>query len=273
MTTKLVAIQGASYALYSADDIHGNAPDSGPALFENATLYEWEHDFELVQNIETWLRSKFSDFSCIGRLSILEYLRDKVMQGEVRVVRAEPMSADNGFVQPPRLAAPGSWETKPFDPPYTYYSSLPVAPFDFDGWHSQLESWTNDFSDAVATALPTLRGSNLTRTRLNVAAAIVGAFNQGSRLTDAVDLGDLTAIGEASTPLSGAAPFEYFSGAPSGGVLSMAMRSGRDAQCFADYEQDMEMCNVAKAMYGGDPRTYALCSSRASENYRTCLGY
>ena len=52
MTTKLVAIQGASYALYSADDIHGNAPDSGPALFENATLYEWEHDFELVQNIE-----------------------------------------------------------------------------------------------------------------------------------------------------------------------------------------------------------------------------
>lgn len=53
----------------------------------------------------------------------------------------------------------------------------------------------------------------------------------------------------------------------------MAMRSGRDAQCFADYEQDMEMCNVAKAMYGGDPRTYALCSSRASENYRTCLGY
>jgi hypothetical protein len=268
MTTKLVAIQGASYALYSADDIHGNAPDSGPALFENATLYEWEHDFELVQNIETWLRSKFSDFSCIGRLSILEYLRDKVMQGEVRVVRAEPMSADNGFVQPPRLAAPRSWETKPFDPPYTYYSSLPVAPFDFDGWHSQLESWTNDFSDAVATALPTLRGSNLTRTRL-----IVGVFNQGSRLTDAVDLGDLTAIGEASTPLSGAAPFEYFSSAPSGGVLSMAMRSGRDAQCFADYEQDMEMCNVAKAMYGGDPRTYALCSSRASENYRTCLGY
>ncbi|QIN60193.1 hypothetical protein SBC1_01680 [Caballeronia sp. SBC1] len=273
MTTKLVAIQGTSYALYSADDIHGNAPDSGTALFENATLYEWEHDFELVQNIETWLRSKFSDFSCIGRLSILEYLRDKVMQGEVRVVRAEPMSADNGFVQPPRLAAPRSWETKPFDPPYTYYSLLPVAPFDFDGWHSQLESWTNDFGDAVATALPTLRGSNLTRTRLNVAAAIVGVFNQGSRLTDAVDLGDVTAIGEASTPLSGAAPFEYFSSAPSDGVLSMAMRSGRDAQCFADYEQDMEMCNVAKAMYGGDPRTYTLCSSRASENYRTCLGY
>jgi hypothetical protein len=273
MPRELIVVHGTAYASYAEHEVHGNATDSGPALFEGASLYDWVNDFELVRDAETWLRSKFSDFSCIGRLSILEYLRNKVMQGEVRVVRAEPMSADNGFVQPPRLAAPRSWETKPFDPPYTYYSSLPVASFDFDGWQSQLESWTNDFSDAVATALPTLRGSNLTRTQLNVAAAIVGVFNQGSRLTDAVDLGDVTAIGEASTPLSGAAPFEYFSSAPSDGVLSMAMRSGRDAQCFADNEQDMEMCNVAKAMYGGDPRTYALCSSRASENYRTCLGY
>jgi hypothetical protein len=273
MPRELIVVHGTTYASYAEHEVHGNATDSGPALFEGASLYDWVNDFELVRDAETWLRSKFSDFSCIGRLSILEYLRNKVMQGEVRVVRAEPMSADNGFVQPPRLAAPRSWETKPFDPPYTYYSSLPVASFDFDGWQSQLESWTNDFSDAVATALPTLRGSNLTRTQLNVAAAIVGVFNQGSRLTDAVDLGDVTAIGEASTPLSGAAPFEYFSSAPSDGVLSMAMRSGRDAQCFADNEQDMEMCNVAKAMYGGDPRTYALCSSRAAENYRTCLGY
>jgi hypothetical protein len=183
------------------------------------------------------------------------------------------MNADNGFVQPPRLAAPHSWETKPFVPEYTYYSSLPEAPFDCDGWHSRVEGWTNDFAHEIATALPTLRSSTLMRTRLNVAAAIVGVFNQGTRLTDAVDLGDVTTTGEAPTPLGGAAPFEYFSSAPPDGLMSMAMRSGRDAQCFADYEQDMEMCNVAKAMYGGDPRTYALCSSRASENYRTCLGY
>ena len=183
------------------------------------------------------------------------------------------MNADNGFVQPPRLAAPHSWETKPFVPEYTYYSSLPEAPFDCDGWHSRVEGWTNDFAHEIATALPTLRSSTLMRTRLNVAAAIVGVFNQGTRLTDAVGLGDGAIISDASTPLGRAAPFEYFSSAPPDGLMSMAMRSGRDAQCFADYEQDMEMCNVAKAMYGGDPRTYALCSSRASENYRTCLGY
>jgi hypothetical protein len=143
-------------------------------------------DFELVRDVETWLRSKFSDFRCIGRVSILEYLRTKVMQGEVRVVREEPMNADNGF---------------------------------------------------------------------------------------AVDLGDVTTLGDAPTPLGGAAPFEYFSSAPSDGVMSMAMRSGRDAQCFADYEQNMDACVMAKALFGGDPRTYALCTSKAFSNYQTCLGY
>jgi hypothetical protein len=277
MTTNLIAIQGTTYSLYARHDIHGNRPDSGSALFEGASLYDWENDFELVRDVEIWLTSKFSDFRCIGRVSILEYLRDKVTQGEVRVVREESTNADNGFVQPPGLAAPRSWETKPFEAECTYYSSLPAAPFDFDGWHSKVEGWTNDFANEMATALPTLRGSNLMRTRLNVAAAIVGAFGGGLRLTDAaaadVDLGDVNPIGDTPTPLGDAAPFEYFSSAPSDGVLSVATRSGREAQCFADYEQDMEMCNAAKAMYGGDPRTYALCSSRASENYRTCLGY
>ncbi|MGX6999763.1 hypothetical protein [Caballeronia sp. KNU42] len=240
-------------------------------MFEGVSLYDWEYDFELVRAVETWLTSKFSDFRCIGRVSILEYLRDKVTQGEVRVVREESTDADNGFVRPPGLAAPSSWETKPFEAEYTYYSSLPAAPFDFDGWHSQLEGWTNDFANEMATALPTLRGSNLMRTRLKVAAAIVGVFNQGTRLTDAVDLGDATTLGDAHTPLDGAAPFQYFSSAPTDGAMSMAMHSERDAQCFAEYEEDLEMCNAGKALFGGDLRTYALCRSRAFENYSNCL--
>lgn len=275
MTTNLIAIQGATYSLYSRHDIHGNRPNSGAALFEGVSLYDWENDFELVRAVETWLTSKFSDFRCIGRVSILEYLRDKVTQGEVRVVREESTDADNGFVRPPGLAAPSSWETKPFEAEYTYYSSLPAAPFDFDGWHSQLEGWTNDFANEMATALPTLRGSNLMRTRLKVAAAIVGAFGGGLRLTDAadVDFGDVKPIGDAPTPLGGAAPFEYFSSAPSNGVMSMAVRSEREAQCFTDYERNMDACDMIKAVFGGDPRTYALCSSRAFSNYQTCLGY
>jgi hypothetical protein len=273
MTTRSIAIQGSTYVLYAKHEHHGSAPDCGRALFDNASLYDWEHDFELVRSVEIWLNSTFSNFRCIGRISVLEYLRHKVMDGAVHVIREDSMDADNGFVRPPRLAAPHSLETKPFVPEYTYYSWLPAAPFDFDAWHSQIEGWTNEFAQDIATALPALRGSSLMRTRLHVAAAIAGLFNQGTSLMDTVDLGDVTTIEDVPTPLSGAAPFEYFSSASSDGVLSMTMRSGRDAQCFADYERDMEMCNAAKAMYGGDPRTYALCRSRASENYRTCLGY
>lgn len=279
MTTNLIAIRGTTYSLHARHDIHGNRPDSGAGLFAGASLSDWQHDFELVRDVETWLTSKFPDFRCIGRVSILEYLREKVEHGEIRVVREQSTNADNGFVQPPGLAAPCSWETKPFAAEHTYYSSLPAAPFDFDGWHSQVESWTNDFANEIATALPILRGSSLQRTRLNVAAAIVGAFGGGLHLTDPdadaaeVDLGDVKPIDHAATALGDAAPFEYLSSAPSVNVLSVAVRSVHEAQCFAEYEEDMEMCNVAKAMYGGDPRTYALCSSRASENYRSCLGY
>ena len=109
-------VQGTTYALYAKHDIHGNAPDSGPVLFEGASLYDWENDFELVRDVETWLRSKFSDFRCIGRVSILEYLRDKVMQGEVRMVRGNQQTQTMVSSNHPGLPRRGHGRRNPLYP-------------------------------------------------------------------------------------------------------------------------------------------------------------
>jgi hypothetical protein len=42
MTRELIVIQGTPYALYAKHEIHRNPPDLGPALFEGASLYDWE---------------------------------------------------------------------------------------------------------------------------------------------------------------------------------------------------------------------------------------
>lgn len=78
-----------------------------------------------------------------------------------------------------------------------------------------------------------------------------------------------------STPLGDAVPFEYVKSATGNDVLSIAARGvseSHEAQCFADYENDLEICNFAGALYK-DPRTFALCKQRAFSNNQTCRGY
>lgn len=81
---------------------------------------------------------------------------------------------------------------------------------------------------------------------------------------------------DASTLLGDAQPFEYSEDAPEGAVQELAARGVSEedeAECHAQYELEMEMCNVKAAMVGGDPRAYAKCSRDAFDNYQACRGY
>jgi hypothetical protein len=81
--------------------------------------------------------------------------------------------------------------------------------------------------------------------------------------------------GGESTPLGDAQPFEYIPDELSDDVTELAARGvseAHEAECFANYESDMEQCQVARAMYQ-DPRTYALCIERAFSKFQTCRGY
>jgi hypothetical protein len=91
----------------------------------------------------------------------------------------------------------------------------------------------------------------------------------GSGIDSATDVGD------DATPLGDALPFEYGGNVTGDNVFVISARgvSAEDeAECFAQYEQDMMACDMVGAMYR-DSRTYLLCKQRAFSNYQTCRGF
>ena len=81
-------------------------------------------------------------------------------------------------------------------------------------------------------------------------------------------------LGKA-TPLSDAEPFEYSEESPPGNAIEIAARGvseADEAECLADYELDLQMCDVARATFQ-DLRTLALCKARAFAKYQTCRGF
>ena len=81
--------------------------------------------------------------------------------------------------------------------------------------------------------------------------------------------------GDASTPLGDAQTFEYTSDGLSDDVMELAARGASDAdeaECFAQYERDMDLCNALGGPMGG-ARGISLCKQQAFQNYQQCRGY
>jgi hypothetical protein len=82
-------------------------------------------------------------------------------------------------------------------------------------------------------------------------------------------------FGEESPPLDEASPFEYSQNSLISDVIDIAARGVSDAneaECFAEYEFDLEQCNVVVAMTR-DPRSLAMCKETAFSNYQRCRGF
>ncbi len=91
-----------------------------------------------------------------------------------------------------------------------------------------------------------------------------------------IDIGEGTGNGVGSTPLGDAAPFEFVKSATGDDVLSMAARGfgeSVEADCFYQYERDMDICNALAGMMGSGMRGLALCKQNAFQDYQTCRGF
>jgi hypothetical protein len=78
-----------------------------------------------------------------------------------------------------------------------------------------------------------------------------------------------------STPLGDARPFAYSEDASTGDVQDLAARGvseAEEAECFSQYERDMDMCRALGNPMGGG-RGQALCEQNAFDNYQQCRGY
>jgi hypothetical protein len=78
-----------------------------------------------------------------------------------------------------------------------------------------------------------------------------------------------------STQPGDAQPFEYSDDSTGRDVTDLAARGvseAEEAECDSIYDAEMTACQAANAMFR-DPRSYALCSQRAFQNYQACRGY
>ncbi|WP_240158995.1 hypothetical protein [Burkholderia sp. Ax-1724] len=71
-------------------------------------------------------------------------------------------------------------------------------------------------------------------------------------------------------------PFQYVEGTTGRDVQQIVARgvsAAEEAECDAQYALEMELCNVNRAMAGGDFRAWKKCSDDAFSNYQACRGY
>ncbi|WP_028215786.1 hypothetical protein [Paraburkholderia oxyphila] len=132
-----------------------------------------------------------------------------------------------------------------------------------------------------AAAALASNGDDLLGVVEGAAGAVLGGGDGSDDGEDADDSGapddDLFGAGSASdsTPLGDAQPFEYSEDSANSDVTDLAARGVSEedeAECFAQYEEDMEMCGAGSATYGS-PAYYTECSQRAFSRYQQCRGY
>lgn len=80
---------------------------------------------------------------------------------------------------------------------------------------------------------------------------------------------------DPTTPLGDAQPFEYSEDTEQENAVEVAARGVSEedeAECYTQYERDMDECNAYRSAMGG-ARFMESCSQRAFMNYQQCRGY
>jgi hypothetical protein len=87
----------------------------------------------------------------------------------------------------------------------------------------------------------------------------------------AFDLGEVTDVDSATTPLGDAVPFEYIKSAASevsDTVAGVFLTPAEEAECMFQYNTDMTECG---AWYAAKPSSWGMCKQRAADRLARCV--
>jgi hypothetical protein len=309
MTHELMRYGGYRYLLYKRWDFAPNgrteeqkeALDAGAALFKAANFHHWGTQPELVERVQKFLVESFASYrpSQYGERpsDVINALCWEVRNGAALIVRAAPAYiAHDGFV-PARddyaaydrdiaeRASSYAARSKAYSEDLKAYNK---AIDDRIEWESRsalkpfrhIESVT-EAGERNRAAWAALGGlASLGSAALSIVASSSSSSPSPSPSPsiedDSLNLGDMSSTGAGSTPLGDAAPFEYVKSATGDDVMSMAARGFGEsvqADCFYQYERDMNICNALAGMMGSGMRGLALCKQNAFQDYQTCRGF
>jgi hypothetical protein len=278
MTTELTRYNGYRYVLRKGRNFTDDAEriKAGHAMLMHADMYVWESNAALVARVESFLLKEFSWYSRLAKSArdtlqtLLAYVRD----GAVIV------SEENG-------ATTSAFENGgfTFDPPAQEarrYSSTP----DYAARAAANAASLREYNDAIDARIERERLLNSPSFEdtlpldMSFLLSVVGMVSRGMNLerqaAQKIASGFNERADNITTPLSDAAPFEYVEPGTDNDVLSVAVRGmgeAMNADCFYQYERDMDICNALAGMMGSGMRGLALCKQNAFEDYQTCRGF
>ncbi len=290
--------EGHRFLLYKKWDYapNGRTPEqtkaleAGKALFKAANFEHWASQPELVARVQKFLVESIPSYraSPYGDRpgDIIKALCWEVRNEAVVIVRAKPeYIAHDGFV--PKREFDYAAYKRDQDARGRAYMARSKA------YSDDLKAYNKAIDDRIrreANALKPYRHiesvteageRNLAAwAKRDALAALASAASMvasslPSRDDDVFDLGEVSEIGTGSTPLGDAAPFEYGKSTTGSDVMSIAARGvseSHEAECFAEYERDMDECSAYRSAMGGQ-RFMDTCSQRAFMKYQQCRGY
>ena len=280
---------------FEPEEKRKEAVEAGKRFTASAYADVWAKDAELVKRVRVFLRENFHWHDRLatsgGDLSVVQTLMDMVRGGSVVVIPEKPILS-GGIAWPSKKPASSSfWGVEDYDPPRyasvkeRYLAQIAELQANETPW-SVIEAMNDSINQKFMHAavlidplgmLPTFARAgwiskyglpDLSRWGQDANADADSNTPDESIFSDSDEA-------DVRTPLGDAQPFELGESTVSDDVREMAARGvseGQEAECFANYELDMENCNVKKALYQ-DLRTLLACQQEAFQKYQTCRGY
>jgi hypothetical protein len=252
---------------------------AGAKLFADRNERHWASQPEVVARIRTFIKESIpwhlSGMWEDNPREVVTCLCRCVLDGSVVILRAEPAYiAHSGFV-PTRQFDDAAYEKDIAERASSYAARSKAHRDDLLAYNQAIDERDARTASALKPFrhIETIAEAGARNIAARAASALL-ASALASR-SDAFDLGEVMDAGSGATPLGDAAPFEYGKGSMGNDVLSIVARGFGEsvqADCFADYESNIDMCYALAGHIGGE-RAIALCKQKAFAKYQTCRGF
>ncbi|WP_152602792.1 hypothetical protein [Caballeronia sordidicola] len=218
------------YARNMRTEEQQEALDAGKALFKAANIEHWASQPDLVERAQKFLVDSFPSYrpSSYGESpkNVIDALCRELRNGDVVIVRAEPAYiAHDGFV-PTREFDYEAYERDIAERASSYAARSKAYRDDLKAYNQEIDEriaresralqkpfrHVETMAEAQARNIAARAASEGTSTLAAAVVSVVSAVASALPSLgddDAFDLGDVTAIGGANTPLSNVAPFEF----------------------------------------------------------------
>ena len=245
-------------------------------MFDGVNSFRLEENKEFIEHANRFLRisnSRRSASSTVFDVSV------GIRRGDILVVesplggRAGSYSGGSAPPAAPAYRPPAMTPKQAFRAAALARSDGAVQSLGYDGDLERVAASAAPYAQSAVSA--PLFSDGPVGALVGGIRALVTLVNMGFLRLDepesAIDLGEVTDVGSATTPLGDAAPFEYVKSATSEVSDTLAgvfLTPAEEVECMTQYDLDMEECSM---YYSMQKTSWGMCKDRSAQRLARCL--